>query len=61
MAERSPVKTTGRKTPDNRLTRAWYTCVRQARPFREVRRLPPELRLPRWFPVTSSPSSAPGS
>lgn len=27
----------------------WTTCIRHARPFDEVRQLPPELWIPRWF------------
>lgn len=43
--------TTAREPAGGHLAGTWYTCVRAARPFREVRTLPPELRLPRWFPV----------
>ncbi len=44
-----------------RTAAAWYTCVRAARPFREVRRLPPELRLPRGFVVSLTAVLAAGA
>lgn len=27
----------------------WYSCVREARPFRELAKIPEPLRIPRWF------------
>ena len=27
----------------------WYTCVRAARPFRELSEIPEPLKIPRWF------------
>lgn len=34
---------------DKKFAEAWYTCVRAARPFNEVRVIPAELRVPLWF------------
>lgn len=45
---------------DSRVADGWNTCIRFARPFREVRTLPAELRLPGWFVAVLTASMAAG-